>query len=526
MNIKTIPVIVVLLCATLTSIAQPWVKWMNLYQGSGSNSVYDSTTDPWGNLLVLGSDPDSMNGLKWTVIKYAPDGRRLWLRSILRLPGEGLGGANSIAVDSSGNVFVTGAAHPQPERQAIDTVKLDRDGNALWRHRFETPGFNLDESYDLAVDDSGNVYVAGMSEAWDVAIHYVVYKLSPDGRLQWMRRPPPPHDRSGSKAFNVIYSPENDLVYAAGVVYVDPPRYNDWTQFWVDMWVATYRSSDGELMGFRRFASPTVYSRFYVPRELAVVDGDLIFTGGTITWANDRGQVSFAAATGRIRPNGEPVWVRVYELYPQSQYIGAAIGLTIANGIVYAFSGADHWTDIDLYDCYVLRYRLDGAPLTPIFYRPMPDFVGNAQRGQVDAFGSLYVGYGGSQRSSSLNQDVYVAKFNAGDQLEWQYRWHAPADNVDSIDNLYLDDRGGVYIVGTTVWDWTSGADWITIKLCQRWGDANDDGRVDGTDLETVLENFGAIAPPGSNGDVVKDGFVDDADLALVLWMFGETCGV
>ncbi|NUL81215.1 MAG: hypothetical protein HUU60_00640 [Armatimonadetes bacterium] len=513
------------ICTATLAVAQPWVQWMDVYQGVRNNTVKESKWDPSGHLIVMGGDPDSENRLRWTIIKYAPDGRRVWLRSIARNSGEALGGPSALAVDSSGNVFVTGAAHPQPERQAIDTVKMDRDGRLLWRHRFETPGFNLDESYDLAVDDSGNAYVAGMSEAWDAAIHYVVYKLNSDGQLQWMRRPPPPHDRTRSRASRVAYSPQNDLIYATGTVAVDAPRPNDWTRYWSDMWVAAYRAEDGALVGFNRLASQTEYSRHYHALGIVAIDGDLIFTGGTITWANDRGQVSFAAATGRIRPNGELAWVRVYELYPQSQFFGSAIGLTIANGIVYSFSGADHWTDIDLYDCYVLRYRLDGAPLEPLFYRPMPDFEGNAQRGRVDAFGSLYVGYGGSQRSSSLNQDVYVAKFNAGDQLTWQYRWHAPADNVDTLEDLFLDDWGGVYIVGTTVWDWTSGADAITIKLCQRWGDANNDGRVDGTDLETVLENFGAIVPPGSNGDAVKDGFVDDADLALVLWMYGETCG-
>lgn len=58
---------------------------------------------------------------------------------------------------------------------------------------------------------------------------------------------------------------------------------------------------------------------------------------------------------------------------------------------------------------------------------------------------------------------------------------------------------------------------------CQLQGDVNRDGRVDDTDLLSVLFAFGQT---GSNlpADVNRDGRVDDADLLIVLFNFGATC--
>ncbi len=55
-------------------------------------------------------------------------------------------------------------------------------------------------------------------------------------------------------------------------------------------------------------------------------------------------------------------------------------------------------------------------------------------------------------------------------------------------------------------------------------GDANGDGRIDLTDLNIILSNFGASGAPGLTGDVNADGIVDFNDLNLTLVRFGSTC--
>src|SRR5438876_7755653 len=66
--------------------------------------------------------------------------------------------ATALAVDSAGQVYVTGQAD-----ENYATLKYDAGGNPLWVARYVGPGSSGDSAQALAVDGSGNVYVTGSS---------------------------------------------------------------------------------------------------------------------------------------------------------------------------------------------------------------------------------------------------------------------------------------------------------------------------------------------------------------------------
>ncbi|MEO0095774.1 MAG: SBBP repeat-containing protein [candidate division WOR-3 bacterium] len=43
------------------------------------------------------------------------------------------------------------------------TIKYDSSGNEQWVARYNGTGDSIDYAYELAIDDSGNVYVTGAS---------------------------------------------------------------------------------------------------------------------------------------------------------------------------------------------------------------------------------------------------------------------------------------------------------------------------------------------------------------------------
>ncbi|MFN0138125.1 MAG: PQQ-dependent sugar dehydrogenase [Phycisphaerae bacterium] len=68
--------------------------------------------------------------------------------------------------------------------------------------------------------------------------------------------------------------------------------------------------------------------------------------------------------------------------------------------------------------------------------------------------------------------------------------------------------------------DYLSGS---VFRLRYSWGDVNDDGRVDLTDLSRQISNFGEVEP-GLDGDTDLDGDVDLRDLSQLLSRFGDVC--
>jgi hypothetical protein len=94
------------------------------------------------------------------------------------LGGSGTEEGRSIAVDGSGNVFVAGRSsstwgHPMREYTgATDTfaVKLNSSGALVWNTFLG--GSGTDWGYGIAADGNGNVYVAGWSDAtWGSPVH-------------------------------------------------------------------------------------------------------------------------------------------------------------------------------------------------------------------------------------------------------------------------------------------------------------------------------------------------------------------
>lgn len=73
-----------------------------------------------------------------------------------------------MAVDDSGNVYVTGQTPGTEGDPDYATIKYDPSGNEVWVERYDGPyggpvaGF--DGGRDLAVDSVGNVYVNGFSD--------------------------------------------------------------------------------------------------------------------------------------------------------------------------------------------------------------------------------------------------------------------------------------------------------------------------------------------------------------------------
>ncbi len=172
-----------LLCFLFISAAafsQATREWTNGFRGpnSGEETFTSQAVDAAGNIYVTGTD----EGNDYTTVKYNAAGTALWLRTYSG-PGY-LDASRAIAVDGAGNVYVTGQSENALSDFDYATVKYDASGTELWVKRYD--GGGVDFPTAIAVDGSGNVYVTGKSGS--VSFDYATIKYNTSGTQLWVKR--------------------------------------------------------------------------------------------------------------------------------------------------------------------------------------------------------------------------------------------------------------------------------------------------------------------------------------------------
>ena len=162
---------------------------MRRYDGTGSGEDVANalTVDDSGNVYVTGYSTNGIN-YDFATIKYSPNGASLWVRRYDG-PGNGSDQADALVLDSDGNLYVTGWSVVNGGGADYNTIKYAANGDTLWVRRYTGPGnFHEDGASALAVDASGNVYVTGRSVGSDTSFDYATIKYNSFGDTLWVRR--------------------------------------------------------------------------------------------------------------------------------------------------------------------------------------------------------------------------------------------------------------------------------------------------------------------------------------------------
>ena len=188
---------VLLLSFALRLHAQVSERWATHYDGGFTDYPTAVALDSAGNAAVVGY---SFNGstLDFRAVKYAAaDGSLLWpvtgghFEGSPVLSPESTDQPYGIAVDSAGNVIVTGRTSDVTGNQNCATVKFAAsDGQELWRVLFDGPIAGEDYAYAVAVDAADNVIIAGSSESAGGGRDVYAAKYAADGAHPplWERR--------------------------------------------------------------------------------------------------------------------------------------------------------------------------------------------------------------------------------------------------------------------------------------------------------------------------------------------------
>ena len=133
--------------------------------GNAGDTAWAVAVDASGNVYVTGASVGSGTGKDYATIKYNSSGIQQWVARY-NGPGNSDDVATAIAVDGSGNVYVTGYSTGSSSGFDYATIKYNSSGTQQWVDRYNGPGNGNDEIVSpgaIAIDGSGNAYVTGES---------------------------------------------------------------------------------------------------------------------------------------------------------------------------------------------------------------------------------------------------------------------------------------------------------------------------------------------------------------------------
>lgn len=171
------------------------LQWTRQF-GTGANDVGTGVaTDAMGNIYLTGSANGGAFevGSDAFINKYDAAGSLLWTRQFGTAE---IDNSSGVAVDSSGNVFLAGTTRgaiggPNAGTSNAFLSKFAADGTQLWTQQLGTTGLHM--GLDVSVDALGNAYLSGSTDGNlggpnAGGSDAFVSKFSGAGSLQWLRQ--------------------------------------------------------------------------------------------------------------------------------------------------------------------------------------------------------------------------------------------------------------------------------------------------------------------------------------------------
>ena len=167
--------------------------WKKLIRGSspqGENEAKALALDPDGNPVVVGTLSYSGLGKTFSVLKLRrADGSILWNRNINGTPVEGNDQANTVVVDSKGDVIAAGTLKYRESGSDFTVLKFTgAKGQLLWKTTLHTPSISGNAAFAVAVDSNDQIFAAGQTgNTYDGAMITVVKIDKISGKILWRK---------------------------------------------------------------------------------------------------------------------------------------------------------------------------------------------------------------------------------------------------------------------------------------------------------------------------------------------------
>ena len=400
--------------------------------GTASNDRgHGIAVDSSGNIYVAGYTAGALDGETNSggddiyLTKYNSAGTRQWTR-LAGTTGSDQSGWGAVAVDGSGNIYVTGytSGNLDGETNAGGSdavlIKYDSSGSKLWTRLLGTAG--SDSAWAVAVDGSGNIYISGFTdgnlggETNSGGTDAFLAKYNSSGTLQWTRL-------LGNATLTYSYAV---AVAGSGNIYISgmsrgslDGETNAGIQ---DIFVAKYNTSGTRQ--WTRMLGSTVFDYCY---GVAVDGSENVYAAGQ-SYGNFDGLANTDASGTtedvflvKFNSSGTKQWSVFHGGTGNDVASGLAVD-TSANAYITGNTNADldGQTNVGGHDLFVMKYDTSGSRLWTQMLGTASDENGRSVA--VDAGGNAYLtGHTAGNLDGATNSgvsDAYLVKYDTSGALQ------------------------------------------------------------------------------------------------------------
>ena len=368
-------------------------QWMSRYNGPGNDNdninaviLYNS------DIYVTGQSVGSGTGYDYTTIKYNSSGVQQWAARY-NGPSNSNDGATAMAIDTQGNVYVTGQCYGGSSTSYdFVTIKYNNAGILQWDVRYNGPGNGNDGANSITVDQYYNVYVTGYSVGAGTNLDYTTIKYNSSGSQQWIAR------YNGTA--NDLDIGKSISVNNTGAIYV--MGYSRGSGTSLDYVTIKYDTLGAELWSARYNGTNNgsdIPSGFLVNSS-----GDVIVTGVTNT------DVSGSLAnysTVKYNASGQLQWIGIYNGTGNSNDSATSISTDDSGNVFVTGKSIGSGTSFDF---ATIKYSPAGIQQYVSRYNFSAGSKEIANAIKVDNFGNTYVT--GSSTLSGSNDDFLTVKYS------------------------------------------------------------------------------------------------------------------